>query len=115
MSRMEAALTRYDADRRVRYLRCGLSGHLADPFGEAVPAGEVDLGQQPAASVGWKGTTHPEISFEGERPAFAFLAKPVVLHRDEDRRRKAVVELDHVDVVRSHIGHPERRLARSLP
>src|SRR4029077_20457367 len=47
-----------------------------------------------------------------ERSALALRTETVVLERDEDGERVAVVELDHVDVAAREPGHRERGLVR---
>ena len=53
----------------------------------------------------------PELAVRDERAAFALRAEAVVLERDEDGVRVAVVELEHVDVVERDAGHAQRELA----
>src|SRR6266542_3071026 len=67
-----------------------------------------------AAGVGGERAAGAELAVLDERAAFALLAEPVVLERDEDRVRVAVVQLEDVDVVARDACERESLLARAL-
>src|SRR5208283_3697872 len=61
--------------------------------------------EQPAVRVDWQLATELDKAAFDEGPALTLLAKAEVLELDNHDRREAVVNLRHVDILRSHPGH----------
>ena len=72
----------------------------------------VGLRHAPARGVGRQATVGPlESAVVGEVGALAPLAESVALERQRDERAEGVVDLGHVDVVRTDVGVAPQDLA----
>src|SRR3954452_1670688 len=89
-----------------------LAARLDHALRERREAPHVVRGQLAAAGVARQRAPRPELAVGDEVAAFALGAIPVVLERDEDRVRVAVVQLEHVDIGQLDAGLTQRHRPR---